>query len=201
MRTTTRRVGLLALYLALATLGGRAQAGLLITINQVGNDVVVSGSGTLDTADLTNSSSFSGFDPEIHATEALVTLGPIPEDFNLFTGLIGPSAFGPGNAFPTDASSGSGDAFGILGSIGEVALPMGYVSGTALLATNTYSGQTISSLGLTLGTYVYTAGSTADADTITLQINPASVPEPSTLISGGLAALLGLGYAWRRRRA
>lgn len=78
---------------------------------------------------------------------------------------------------------------------------MGYVSGTALLAKNTYSGQTISSLGLTLGTYVYTAGSAADADTITLQINPASVPEPSTLISGGLAALLGLGYAWRRRRA
>jgi hypothetical protein len=29
----------------------------------------------------------------------------------------------------------------------------------------------------------------------------AAVPEPSTLISGGIAVLAGLGYGWRRRRA
>lgn len=32
-------------------------------------------------------------------------------------------------------------------------------------------------------------------------LTPAAVPEPSTLISGGIACLLGLGYGWRRRKA
>ena len=32
------------------------------------------------------------------------------------------------------------------------------------------------------------------------QISPAAVPEPATVVSAGIAALMGLAYAWRRKR-
>jgi hypothetical protein len=34
-----------------------------------------------------------------------------------------------------------------------------------------------------------------------VSVNPVAVPEPSTLVSAGMAGLIGLGYTWRRRRA
>jgi hypothetical protein len=36
---------------------------------------------------------------------------------------------------------------------------------------------------------------------LAFQPNVAAVPEPSTLISGGIACMLGVGYGWRRRKA
>jgi hypothetical protein len=73
----------------------------------------------------------------------------------------------------------------------------GYTSESTLSGSSTYDGQTIASLGLTPGRYVYTWGSGADADSLSLNIG---VPEPSTwtmmLIGFG-----GLGFAgWRARR-
>ena len=38
-------------------------------------------------------------------------------------------------------------------------------------------------------------------DNITLTANVTATPEPSTLVSAGMAGLMGLGYAWRRRKA
>jgi hypothetical protein len=38
-------------------------------------------------------------------------------------------------------------------------------------------------------------------DSLSANVDPVAAPEPSTLISGGIACLAGLGYGWRRRRA
>jgi hypothetical protein len=75
------------------------------------------------------------------------------------------------------------------------------VSGTSVSDLTTFAGDTFASLGVTPGTYVWTWGSGATADSFTLQIGPAqTVPEPAslTLLAVGLA---GLGMVLHRRRA
>jgi len=82
----------------------------------------------------------------------------------------------------------------------ELILPAGYVSGNTLSDGATWNSASFSSLGATPGTYVWTWGSGAHADSFTLQIGAAAVPESSTwaMILLGFA---GLGYAgWRSRR-
>jgi hypothetical protein len=97
------------------------------------------------------------------------------------------------------ASSGSGDIVGIVGGIGII-VPAGYASGHPLPDTSTYGDATFASLGATPGTYKWTWGTGAHADSFTLQIGPtAIIPEPSTwaLMALGFA---GLGLAgWRGR--
>ena len=79
-------------------------------------------------------------------------------------------------------------------------VPLGYVSGTPLSATDTYANQTFSSLGLTPGTYTTTWGTGAHADFLTVQVGPAAVPEPSALVTAGLGMLVCGGLACRRRK-
>jgi hypothetical protein len=78
---------------------------------------------------------------------------------------IYPTSFGSGYTAPT---SFTGDAFGIQnGSLGkDIIVPIGYTSGSPLSGTATFANKTISSMGLTPGTYLYDWGS----DSIRLQI-------------------------------
>ena len=59
------------------------------------------------------------------------------------------------------ATSGTGDKVGVRGTGAVLYVPQGYISGS-LSATNTWSGQTIASLGATPGTYVWSWGSGCD---------------------------------------
>jgi hypothetical protein len=85
------------------------------------------------------------------------------------------------------ASSETGDIIGILGDGGS--------SGRFLYVTS--NNATFASLGLTDGTYVWTLGSGADADSLTVDIDgiTSAVPEPSAW------AVLILGFvasaSWR----
>jgi hypothetical protein len=106
-------------------------------------------------------------------------------------------SFGFGQAFATP-SAGAGDVFGVL--VDALILPQGYISGAPLSATDTYAGQTFSSLGLDPGTYVYTWR----GDTLTVRVGtgaePVPVPEPVTLPLAALGGAGLLGYGWQRRR-
>ena len=74
-------------------------------------------------------------------------------------------------------------------------MPVGYISGAALLDTATYAGQTFASLGVIPGTYEWTWGTGANQN-FTLTTSAVAVPEPSSLVvlGGGLLAM------WRARR-
>jgi hypothetical protein len=166
-------------------------------VSQVGANVVATGSGTIDLTGLTYYDTFytnAGTFPGI----ALIYVGP-SGTLDSYGGASGPTSFGSGG--DTGLSSGTGDIFGVQGngqSIGSyIDVPTGYVSGSPLSGSMTFDESTIASLGLTPGTYTYTWGSGADADSLT--VNIASVPEPSSLIMAGAAALAGLGL-WIRCR-
>jgi hypothetical protein len=174
----------------------RARANVVVTATQVGSDVVFTGGGTLDLTGMTFKQ--SGTDPggAINPTEATILMGPLSATDDVYAGLTGPANFGSGLGI--FASSESGAFFGISNLNGVVGVPAGYTSGSIVSATDTYTGQTFASLGMTPGTYVWTLPST---DTFTLQIGPTvttAVPTPMAA-SAGLTLLAGLGL-WKLRR-
>ena len=80
----------------------------------------------------------------------------------------------------------------------EIIIPGGYAPGQTMdPVTSTWSGQSLASMGLKSGTYVWSWGGDGNADSLTINI-AGSVPEPSTwalmLLGFGLA-----GVAMRRR--
>ena len=206
--TSTKRIGhATALGVAMLIGGGVSApcswAAYTVPLVQQGANVVAAGSGSIDTQGL----SFHGHSGAVAAitpSSGTILTGPIggeaPQAVDTYTGFTGPMSFGSGPAIL--ASSGSGNIAGLQGvDLGRVlAVPLGYVSDSPLSATATYNNATFTTLGATPGTYVWTWGSGADADSFTLQIGPAAVPEPASLmlLAVGLA---GLGMVLRTRRA
>jgi hypothetical protein len=172
-----------------------AQAGYIVTLTQQGSNVVATGSGTIDLTDLSFNASV-GLATFFAPSVAEIATGPVAGIDSAYTEFMGPTSFGSGGL--RSPNSGSGDLVGICRcSVGGappvswVLVPQGYVSGSSLSDTSTYDNQTFASLGATPGTYVWTWGSGADADSFTLQIGPAAVPAP--LIGRGLPVLLAVG--------
>ena len=136
-----------------------AQAGFIVTRQQVGPDVVTTGSGAIDLTGLTL----------LGSSGHLVSYG----------GRISGPTFG-GRRFGIFVSSASGDTVGIGGiPLAGVVLtvPAGYVSGTALSGSTTYSDSTLGQLiPGTPGTYVWRWGTGANQN-FTLQVK---IPVPAS---------------------
>ena len=175
-----------------------------VTLQQMGSDVVATGSGAINLTGLTFASGgFSvsgGMGPSI--ANLIVADGT---GLSRYTGFSGPSSFGPGTTIVSD-SSDSGDSVGIIGAGGffpgpGIFLPAGYVSGTGLSDSSTYNSATFASLGVTPGTYVWTWGTGLPNQNFTLQIGlgvPPPVPDGGSTVSLLGFALLGLA-ALRRK--
>jgi hypothetical protein len=192
----TAAVAITAMLLG-SGLFGPAQAGYMVTLEQVGSNVVATGSGTINLTALnfTEPASTSSILEPGGATISTGAngqpgVGTAIDIYGLGSGLIsGPKSFG--SEPNTLANSGTGDMVGIDGLNGSLAVPDGYVSGNSLSDTATYDNATIASVHVAPGTYVWVWGSGADADSFTLQIGPAAVPAP--LIGHGLPVLLAVG--------
>ncbi len=197
----------LASVLAIITLPvlvavGDARADITITIEQVGNEVDVIGQGSIDLTGLTKLPTPPVTVAEMTPLNAIVHMGPTTDTArNLYSGISGPASFGSGTHI--DATSGTGDTIDINGFhiLPTLAVPVGYMSGTFLSSTDTYSNATFISLGLTPGSYTYTWGTGGLDHTLTVQIGPSvAVPEPSTALVAAIGAVAFIAYGWSRHR-
>ena len=191
---TLLRFLLVVTVLALTT--RPAHAVFVLSLTEVGGDVLVDGDGTLDTTDLSFVTG-NGFAAQLSPSTGVLISGPSTSGAIRIDdggGFTGPASFGGGHvAF---ASTGTGGFVGLGGRGTELVVPSNYVSGTPLTSSSTYTGQTFATLGFTPGTYTYTWGAGVDADSLTVT---SVVPEPATwALLGVVEGLLGLTL---RRRA
>jgi hypothetical protein len=111
-----------------------AQAGYIVTLKQVGSNVVATGSGAINLTGLTfNEISFGPALVQPNIGEILTGPTALPT-ISVYLGASGPTSFGNGGL--TFANSGSGDIVGILAIGGELFVPQGYVSNTPLSDTS-----------------------------------------------------------------
>jgi len=188
----------LAIVLAWLLSVRSAQAGYVVTLRQVGPNVVATGRGAINLTGLTFSQSSppqnAGILPRAGAEAGgAILTGPTSSSVDYYFEPRGPMSFGSGGL--TRASSGSGDMVGIFGGVlgtGVLAVPRGYVSGTALSDMAIYSGKTIATLGARPGTYVWTWGSGANQN-FTLKILPGPIitTNPAAFIASFSATLKG----------
>ena len=169
-----------------------------ITLEQMGSNVVATGSGAFNTAGLTflgiSAFASSSIVPNTGRIITGAASSQVNAPVNVYTGITGPTNFGIGGPSLT---SGAGDLVGIGGLTNNVYLPLGYVSGTALSDSATYINSTFASLGVTPGTYVWSWGTGANQN-FTLIIGGAGVPDGGSTVSLLGCALLGLA-ALRRK--
>ena len=163
-----------------------ARAAFVATLNDAGADMILTGTGTFDTTDLTLMSTPST-KSAISATVPLVVGGPtIDTAGEVYSGVTSPGFYGTSGF--ASATGGGGDLAGVSSTV--LLVPAGHNPTDVLSFSNTFSGLTIASMDLTPGTYVWTWGTT-NPDSFTLHIG---IPEPSTstciALTFGLVPLL-----------
>jgi hypothetical protein len=183
-------------YIPVLTLAWTAQANAAMTINvsESAGSVVAVSTGNINLIGLpllSTERSNAWVIPNFPLGSLIVLKSNDPEpQLNLYGGISGPSSFGTGGM--SFASSGSGDEFGIIANYG-IYVPAGYVSGNPISATSTWDSKTIAGLGLAPGSYTWTWGSGANADSATLNV----VPEPTSML---LSMVAGGMMLIRRKR-
>jgi hypothetical protein len=192
----TKLLGLVAGVVLLGSAVAANASPYVVTLEEVGSNVVATGSGNIDLSGLTTTVATTGFGSVIYpAVGAIVTGALAGQDY--YSGSIsGPSAFF-GSGSESFATGGSGDDVGIEAAASFVFLPSLYVSDTLLSDSATYDTATFASLGVTPGTYKWTWGTGAD-QSFTLEIGTTPLPAALPLFATGLGALGLLG--WRRKR-
>lgn len=184
-----------------------AMAAYTVTFEQVGNNLVATGSGSFNLGSLTFQGTFGG-GGFAGPSDGTLVVGSGNYDDYVTSNSFGNFSFGTGSGGNGFASTGQ--AFGI--DLGRrclnffqtcnynVVVPQGYVSGTvAGVSTTTWLNTSFASFGLTPGDSVYAFGQGAASDTFTVRVESA-VPEPSTWAMM-LLGFGGIGIAVRRKRA
>ncbi len=148
-----------------------AHASFNILLTESGGNVVATGSGSINTAGLTKDGSGNS-SVSIVPSWGAITVGSGSAD--LYRGANGPSSFGTANGHTVD--SASGDA--VFTTFGVVYIKTGYVSGAPLSGSATWNNITLAGLGVSVGTYTWSFGTGANADSIVLQVVAGSTPPP-----------------------
>jgi hypothetical protein len=202
---------MIRVFIISLALSHAASGALNFTMQEVGNDVVVTTTGTLvnplaSSGDIGDSNDIDLLGPgNIGATSPLVgslSVGRVQLNAayitifyeNVF--VSGPDNFGPG--ITAEATSSSGNYLGFVAASGSVAVDIVVREQLVPLTggTATWANTTIANLGATPGVYTWQLNHRFENDTITLRV----IPEPSSsglLMLGAIAA----GIFGRRRRS
>lgn len=170
----SKLLGLISACLTAGAWAPAAHAEYTLTLEEVGADVVATGSGSLNLASLTPVFDMTGWPNMLEPATATIGVGPSSGDASFHGGgVTSPASLGSGGA--TYATSGSGGLVGMYqGIVPFLMVPLGYVSGTLLgTSQTTYAGKSFASLGLEPGQYVWSWGAGETSDTFTVQVGPA----------------------------
>lgn len=193
-----------------------AHAGIIISIEESGSDVLFTTSGSLNTTGLTGHSDTTNI--------RSVSYNNGPSSFRTWIAFGGGSQdffSGDGNGlsgYTSDVSWTGGSAGGLgvdllsglanfgfrTGAYHDIWIPHNYVSGTTVTQVLRRSNASLASLGLNAGDYAevsWTGAGEGSGDSIRMQVVGASaVPEPSSLALIGMSVMTMTGYGWRRKR-
>jgi len=188
--------------LTIGSLIGTAKAQVILDFNQIGNDVVLTSSGTVDVG----TASFTG---ETFTSGSFVRFGGYTgsnETLERYTGVDLLTTSGLSSIAATPPTSQTGDSFHIFeGSLGFVDRVDGVAPTNTFISpvfTATFSGHTYASLGLShhaqdVAIDLWGADGDPNIDEkIQFRIN--SIPEPSSALLLGLAGMVMIS---RRRRS
>lgn len=170
----------------------KGDAALIINVNQVGDDVIAEALGTVDVSAL-GSADFAIFGGGLEAGKGFLVTGNPTHSTMGYNVLTGPATFGAGASIK--ATSGSGDMIGVSNRFGRSVLVVhhGRPADHLYSGSSVWENHTLASLGLQTGSYVWTWGEGANADSLTINV----IPEPASwvLLAGGAAATI----LYRRR--
>jgi hypothetical protein len=158
-----------------------ANATYTINVGQSGTNVVAVGSGTINTTALTLSATPPPT-PRVNGNAALIYIGTGNVQQGTPVTAPAPANFGGGGGGVSATDSSTGDLVGAQAAGGaHIIVPAGYVSGAALSSSAQWNNTTLSVLGLVQGTYTYTWGSGATADSLIVHVlGPASLSVSAT---------------------
>ena len=184
MKFPAQKCALIAITIPL--LAARSEAAITILITEVSGGVSVSGSGSFDV--------LPSFGQPGYATPVITpSLGAFYLGGEIQTGqgfllenFTGPASFGDGAMI--EATSGSGDNFGLIsGEHGGAFIQGMYNAGDPLAGISFYAGESVASMGLNPGVYVWEWNDGVNFDSITLTV----IPEPSGMFLLMSACLVG----------
>lgn len=168
----------------------------VIDVSQVGNDVVFTGSGSVDLNGLSPIFPTGSNSGGLSAYFAVVSVGSSGAVYS-YEGLSGPSSYSFKSMGDVNSNADTGPNLEVQGEDGDLFLPTDYISGDPLgTSTSTYDNTTIAGLNLIPGSYEWTWLS--GSNSITLNIP--SAPEPGSTVALLALALVPLG-ALRRLRS
>jgi hypothetical protein len=180
MNTYLSRTALIVSLVVVITTAVPASAGLLITLEESGSDVVATLSGSLAALPTPNDNGNAILRNRVGG------LFPYFDSTNLTSGTsvnLNNYEFVPANSFPAfgtsstivNATEASGLNTSVFINVNRLALPASYNPGTSFTGTLTWAGSSLASLQLTPGSY---SGTLSNAETVTIQV----VPEPTSLL-------------------
>jgi hypothetical protein len=103
----------------------------VVTLEQQGLNVVVTGAGEFDLTGLTSAGLSASLVPEIDAPLPRIVTG-VGGQMDLYTGATGPNSFGTGSEHIADSASGDSVGVSDPSPTHYILVPQGYASGTAL---------------------------------------------------------------------
>jgi len=166
-------------FLAISDFGvinytGSTSTGLTVSIAEVGFDVVMTISGTLNINDLTLVESGAGpfMVGGMGVSTATFVSGADGNYYDIYSGFTTTAtSFGSGAGFTSDLNSG--DIFGVIINMTPpytLIVPTGYVSGTEITSSQTFNDRSFATMGLVEDTYSYTWGTGANAESINVVV-------------------------------